>query len=272
MRMGDMSANMVVVSYWVERGPRHLFRLMKQLFGYEAGASFSLTLVCNGGDEKPIGLAGRFAGLGIKVLNRENRGFNIGAWDCGWRSTQGYENFLFLQDDCFVVRRGWLRGFLNAMSREPDIGLLGESFRRSWDRPWEELKRLGHNSFAKGHDVAGRSMRRVDLYLDFLDRHSIPPGESARHLQSLVLFAPRRVLAEMGGFPLGESYGEAIASEIAISKKVESKGYRTALVGPRPFYYFGHRGWPRNRLQRLRRKLIRWWRRKARGFENVYRT
>ena len=98
-----MSANMVVVSYWAEREPRHLFRLIKQLFRYEAGAPFSLALVCNGGDERPIELPGRFAGLGIKALNRENRGFNIGAWDHGWRSGEGHENFLFLQDDC----SGW---------------------------------------------------------------------------------------------------------------------------------------------------------------------
>ena len=249
-----MSANMVVVSYWAEREPRHLFRLIKQLFRYEAGAPFSLALVCNGGDERPIELPGRFAGLGIKALNRENRGFNIGAWDHGWRSSEGYENFLFLQDDCFVVRRGWLRGFLDAMGPEPKIGLLGESFRRPWDRPWEELKRPEHNKLEEGHEVAGRSMRRVNLYLDFLDRHGIPPGESAQHLQSLVLFTTRRVLREMGGFSVGESYGEAIASEIAISKKVEAKGYRTAIVGPWPFYYFGHREWTKKQFPTLLRR------------------
>ncbi len=35
---------------------------------------------------------------------RENTGFNIGAWDYGWRHLPPYDYYLFLQDDCFIVR------------------------------------------------------------------------------------------------------------------------------------------------------------------------
>jgi len=241
--MASVGPTMVIISYWVEREAKSLFSLIEHLFGCEAGAPFSLTVVCNGGDERPMGLPRRFAERGVNVLNRENRGFNIGAWDFGWRAEKGHEHFLFLQDDCYVVREGWLGGFLEAMNRGSNIGLLGESFRRPWSRPWEELKGPEHNVFAKGHETGGRRMRRVDLYLDFLWRRGIPPGESARHLQALALFASREVLTEIGGFPTGGSYGESIGAEIAISKKVEAHGYSTALAGLRPFYYFGHREW-----------------------------
>ncbi len=36
---------------------------------------------------------------------RENTGFNIGAWDYGWRHLPPYDYYLFLQDDCFIVRK-----------------------------------------------------------------------------------------------------------------------------------------------------------------------
>jgi hypothetical protein len=40
---------------------------------------------------------------------RENTGFNIGAWDYGWRHLPPYDYYLFLQDDCFIVRPLWLK-------------------------------------------------------------------------------------------------------------------------------------------------------------------
>ena len=129
------------------------------------------------------------------------------------------------------------------MDQDKTIGLLGEKMNLKWDRPWEVLESPKYNKFMHGHMTDGKPVRRVRLYKEFLSRHRVPRGESGRHLQALVLFAKLEVLRKVGGFPFAGTYGEAIAAEIAISKKVEAAGHRLALVGPHQFYYVGHRQW-----------------------------
>jgi hypothetical protein len=252
-----MTANMVVISYWVERSPEHLFRLLRQLYSYKAGVPFSITVVCNGGDVHPLQLPPSFMQRGIKVLNRPNTGYNIGAWEYGWRCNQRSDNFLFLQDDCFIIRNQWFSGFVEKMHQFQKIGLIGERINPNWERSWEHLKNSEFNTFMKGHRIADQPSRRVDLYLDFLAKKGIAIGETADHLQTLILFTSRSILLQIGGFVLGNNYGEAIASEIGISKKVQAAGYRISIVGSQPFYYIGHQEWTEteNRFQRLWNQL-----------------
>src|SRR5262245_54711626 len=98
----------------------------------DAGAPFRLIVVCNGGDVKPLRLGSEFDSLQPLVLNRENSGFNIGAWEHGWRSAKEAEYFLFLQYECFVKAPGWVSEFEYRMDHDAGIGLLGESL--TWDR------------------------------------------------------------------------------------------------------------------------------------------
>ena len=248
----------VIISYYAERTPRYLHRLLDQIYRSKKASDFSVCIVCNGGDVNPLHLPHRFNKNKIAVFNRPNSHYNIGAWDHGWRQYPGSRYFLFLQDDCFIERDNWLEGFTAKMDHDPQLGLLGENL--FWDIPWKELRSSTENALKEGHFLSGKSCKRVDLYLDFLSRNGIPSSERAGHLQSLILFTSKEVLHRMNGFTLGDnSYGEAIASEIATSKKVQALGYRIAQAGATPFYFIGHREWScRRGLKHLKRKWMLW--------------
>lgn len=230
----------VIISFWAGRSPRNLHRLLDQIYRSEAGCPFSVTIVCNGGDTNPLRLPKRFAGKDIAVLNRINTGYNIGAWEHGWRSDQTSEFFLFLQDECRITKTNWLNAFMEKFQQSPEIGILGESI--SWNVSWDDL-RNNPDSAAILNREGKPTFNSVDFLRDFLVRENIPPGETAEHLQSLILFSSRMVLEAISGFPTRDNYAEAVGTEIAISKKVLAHGYKIALVGAQPFYYIGHLQW-----------------------------
>ncbi|MBV8314866.1 MAG: hypothetical protein JOZ53_08015, partial [Planctomycetaceae bacterium] len=122
----------VVVSYWTGRSAHNLHRLLTQMRKVDAGSRFDVLVVFNGGLERPLSLPPRFDDLRPRVLNRENHGNNLGAWDYGWRSAEEYEYSLFLQDDCFLKRPGRVGDFEFRMARDAGVGLLGEAV--MWDR------------------------------------------------------------------------------------------------------------------------------------------
>lgn len=246
---------LVIISYWIKRSVKPLLKLLQQLEYYEAGCSFSVLIVCNGGDVKPLKLTNEFGKkYSLNILNRKNQGYNIGAWEYGWRNHPEYQYFLFLQDDCYIIRDYWLKEFITKMETSPNIGMVGESI--YWQKSWEKIKSSSSNSYLKGHLLEGKPAPRVLVYLDFLARNNIPSGDTAEHLQSLILFTSKSILNQIDGFVIGNNYGEAIASEIAISKKVQGIGYNIAQINSQPFYYIGHREWPeRSRLRRLWKKL-----------------
>lgn len=93
------------------------------------------------------------------------------------------------------------------------------------------------------HTLDGQPANRIDVYVDLMRRHGIDPGPVGLHLRSLAWFANGDVLAQIGGFPEGTNYGECIASEIAVSRKVISRGYALAQVANTPFRFFRHREW-----------------------------
>lgn len=230
----------VIVSYWAARSPRCLYRLLDQIYRYDAGAEFTVTVVCNGGDIAPLELPARHARRGVKALNRQNAGYNIAAWDFGWRSDCDSDHFLFLQDECLIRNDGWLRAFVDAMEADPRLGLLGENI--NWRCSWD---------VQRNNPIAARCLNRdgeepfnsVDFLREFIDSLGIPSGNTAEHLQSLVLFSSRQVLETIDGFASGSTYAEAVGTEIAISKAVQAHGYRIAMVGDRPFSSIGHRQW-----------------------------
>lgn len=229
----------VVISYWAGRKPDSLLRLLRQVFGVEAGVPFSVTVVCNGGDQAGLVLPARYRDR-VRVLNRANAGYNIGAWDYGWRNEPESDYFLFVQDECEVHRPGWLAAFVDKMQASPDIGLLGESL--NWRCRWD-VQRTNPKAVTCLNRDGEPPFNSVDFLRDFLVGLGIPPGESAEHLQSLVLFTSRDVLEQIDGFPQRDTYREAVGTEIAISKKVLACGYRIAMVGEQRFEYIRHRQW-----------------------------
>lgn len=232
----------VIVSYWVGSSPKNLHLLLSQMIKMEAGCEFGLVIVCNGGDQKPLVLPSKFQKLSPIVLNRENIGYNIGAWNFGWQSVKSnYTYFMFLQDDCFLKKKNWLSSYEYRFSIDDKLGLLGEVI--MWDRmTWHYIRQATDRDL--GSDWYDKSQPHpIEFYQTYLSENNISKGELGSHLQSIILFTSSKIMNEIGGFPVGIAYREAVACEIGISKLIESKGYRISKVNDYPFTLIGHKQW-----------------------------
>lgn len=231
---------LVVVSHYAGRPIGPLVGLLDSMTAHPAGAAYAVRVVVNRDGAETVKLPDRHHSA--EVVYRPNAGYNIGAWEAGWRAGTPHDAYLFVQDECRVVRGDWVAAFQRAATA-PGVGLVGECPSPDWDAPWAELAERYHGHVLRDHAIAGRPAERVACYLDFFARHGIPPGEKGDHLQSLVLFATRAVLERVGGLPQGRDYGEAIAAEIGASKKVQAAGLSLGRVGPGPFHYIEHPQW-----------------------------
>lgn len=232
-----MASTLIVISFYDRRPTTHLSRLFASLDRHSAGAEYDIAIVANRTSDRPLDLP--LEGRPVRVHERENLGMNIGAWDHGWRVEPDYARYLFLQDECFAVRDGWLAAF-NAKLDDPSVGLAGESLNPAWDKPWPELAKRHAGVRLPDHYIDGEPAERVDVYLDFMRRNAIDPGASGRHLRSLIWAARRDVLDRIGGFPIGANYGECIAAEIGVSRSVEGRGLALAQLSSEPFRFFRH--------------------------------
>jgi hypothetical protein len=230
----------VVVSYYDARPVDNLVALLWSMRTIAAGWPYQVRIVVNQDRPKSLSLPSS-AGL-VEVHYRRNTGYNIGAWEAGWRIAPAFDSFLFLQDECRVIRENWIAAFVKKAA-DPSVGLVGECLSTIWDASWDTLAERTRGERFRDHLIDGRPADRVPCYLHFLRAHGVQPGTKGDHLQSLVLFAQRQVLESIGGFPIGRNYGEAIAAEIGISKKVQWLGKTVCEVGPVPFTYIEHPQW-----------------------------
>lgn len=238
--MNKKKSVLVVVSYYDRRPLHNLLQLLASMEKHDALERFSVCVVVNRTSERTIALPS--TPFPCRVLYRKNFGMNIGAWDYGWRTNPGHFAYLFLQDECYVVQEEWLRAFRDKLL-ESRFGLLAESMNSAWDRPWPELRHEQENIILPEHEIEGKTINRVDFYLNFLRKYSIPPGNTGQHARSLVWFLKGHTLRKIDGFPNGTSYGECIAAEIAVSKKVRSVGLQVGQVDGQPFRYIRHMEW-----------------------------
>jgi hypothetical protein len=225
---------LIVISYYDRRPLHNLIELLRSISRYPGGGEFEICVVVNRTKEEAIHLPEEFSSIPIEY--RHNVGMNIGAWDHGWRTHQDFQDYLFLQDECYIVRENWLAGYRSALD-DPQVGMVGESLNVSWDQPWPKLREYAEKWPLVEHSIGSRSVNRVDFYLNFFREHEIYPGETGKHLRSVVWFAPGTVLRKIDGFFVGRNYGECIASEIAASKKVEALGLRVVQADPQEFFY-----------------------------------
>jgi hypothetical protein len=240
--MADGASHCVVVSHWVGHDLAVTRRLLRQMQRRPAGRPFDLVIVCNGGGLSAEALPAPPAGVGLTIVNRENAGYNIGAWDAGWRAAPGYDYYLFLQDECRLRRRGWLAAF---EARHREIGapaLLGEGL--MWpDMTWEEVIASSRRDFTPSH-ADPDAETTVEIYRRLLGEMGIPEGPVATHLQTLVVFADGALLTRMDGLPNRTPYREAVACEIGLSRKAASLGARIERVDPaRGFAVIAHPEW-----------------------------
>jgi hypothetical protein len=231
---------LVVISHYNARPIEDLLGLLETIHSLPAGWPFHVRIVVN--QELPTSLRLPRKPWKVEVLYRQNAGYNIGAWDFGWRISPKYQSYLFLQEECRVVREGWLKAFVEKAS-DSTVGLIGECFSVDWNHPWEMLAEATKAQGFEEHMVDGKPVERVPCYLNFLQRHGIPPSSKADHLQSLVMFVRREIIEAMRGFPVGTNFGEAVAAEIGISKKIQALGLKTCQVAEEPFTYLHHPQW-----------------------------
>jgi hypothetical protein len=228
----------VVVSHWTGHPRRYLRRLLGGMRRHDPGVPVSLCVACNGGDRAPLE-ARDLALFEGRIVNRENRGYNIGAWDAGFRAMPGFDAYLFLQSECVIRRPGWGDAFAFRLAHDPGVGVLGEAV--MWDRMgWDYIKRATARDL--GRDPA-EAAAGIDFYRAEMARRGIPAGPEGTHVQSLVMAIRGDLLRAMDGLPTGESYEESVACEVAISRRAEAMGYRVARVSDRPFRYVGHPQW-----------------------------
>jgi hypothetical protein len=228
---------LVVISYYDRRPIHNLLELIRSIIEYPAGEEFDLCIVVNRTKEAELVLPDHYSH--IPVTYRHNTGMNIGAWDYGWRVHSGYRDYLFLQDECYVIRARWLAAFRKALEA-PNVGLVGESISKLWNRPWCELRRILRNDSLPEHAINGKAVNRVDCYLNYFQENGVDPGMMGTHLRSVVWFLSGSVLEKIGGFLIGRNYGECIAAEIATSKKVEQMSLRITQVEDEEFSFIRH--------------------------------
>jgi hypothetical protein len=231
----------VVISYYDRRGTDHLMELLDTLRRFDAGAAFNIAISVNQTSDQPLQLPPDHAGT--QIFYRNNSGMNIGAWDHAWRQLPDYDFFLFLQDECYVVRNDWLAAFLRKLE-SPNAGLICESLNSAWDESWETIRKRESTVHLPNHNQAHPN--RVDTYLAAFARWSTIPASTGRHARSLVWFLSRQMLEAIDGFPIGTDYGECIAAEIAVSQKVISLGFRVEQVDEEEFHYIRHFEWNRD--------------------------
>lgn len=239
----------VVVSAWEGHPVSFLRRLIASMKHFDAGMPYDLVLSVNG---PGFTVPGDLRGVFHHILLRENIGFNLGAWDHAWRRLPEYDHYLFLQDDCFVRRKNWLRQFARRFAAEQDCGLVGERFSSGWNHPWEEL--LGCDSGKQ--TVSEDKRRRAALYLQWLQEWGIPAGDTAAHLTTVVQFTSRRILEEVDGYPIRDAYQEAIAAEIGFSRKIVAAGYCLRQLKRWRHSYIGHPQWPSESLWKKIRTVL----------------
>lgn len=223
---------MVIISYFDERPIDDLEGLIASVDTYEPGHPIEITIVVNQQQLRDINI--RSAKYKTNILYRHNLGMNIGAWEHGWQQFKNVDDFIFLQDECRIIRNGWVSDYIKAL-RNPKVGLVGESINQRWSRSWNEL--------VSNHDKTDIKAR-AEFYLSFMQRKQIPAGENAKHLRSLIWVIKRSTLVAINGFPVGENYDECVASEISVSKKVESLGLEVIQIDPHnSFSRVAHKEW-----------------------------
>jgi hypothetical protein len=237
------------------------------MIAFDGGSPFDVVIVCNGGDVSPLSLPKKFASLQPRVFNRENSGWNLGAWDFGWRKAGKYDYFLFLQDDCFLKSKNWISDFEFRMANDPGIGLLGEEI--MWDdMTWSFVRKATDRDLGRAAWPPDELQHPLDTYQRLLKERGVSLGVVGTHLPSIILFTSREILEEVGGFPLiGSSYRDAVACEIGISRAIAGKGYRIARLKGEggSFRLIGHRQWTsryrswmkvRNSLRKVRSQIM----------------
>ncbi len=242
---------LVVVSYYNARQDDRLDMLLSQLRDVPAGMDFHTAVVVNRAVDEDLAIAAKYPD--IEVCYRENRGYNIGAWNHGWRLFPSWDLYVFLQDECLIAQRHWLR-HLCASAQAGGGRLVGECLVDA-AQTWAEADSSYQEFYASQGiepsrwDPASGDLHTASFIQHYLEQQGIPTQPTMRHLRSLVLCVPGHVLSDMGGFPIGQSYREAVGAEVGCSQRAQALGYQIRQAGLLPYTYVIHPQWMAERCQ-----------------------
>lgn len=231
--------NLLIISHYEPRGLENIVRCLKSLESFEPGCNYEIALISNIVDTNYSidfkDLQNKFKSLPLNFyFTRENKGMNIGAWEFGWRKLNQYDNYLFMQDEVIAMQDNWFVSFLNKHEELKNLNkfiVLGESNNYIRNKPWKRMIKL---------------INHYRIYYDKLIEWGIDPGKTPLVLRSLIIFMNKETLEKVNGFHIGNCYRECIASEFAITKKIEQINGFAELVGDNPFTYLYHTEWLKN--------------------------
>jgi len=233
-----MNKALVVVSHYAPYPPDALARLTEKL----KSLTKDVLVVIN--DDNVDSLSLDSGDEGVRTLIRPNTGMNIGGWDAAYKTFPEFDFYIFMQDECEVLREDFIAAYVAELSKD-DVGMTGESINPKWDTGWNEIARSSLN-YEISLDSKGSSVPRLNYYLYCMDHWGIDPGQNGRHLRSLVWAFNQRALSSIKGFPIGLHKEECIAAEIAVSKSIEQHGLKVTQVSRNPFEYIHHVEWQRD--------------------------
>ncbi len=225
---------LITISHYNKRDQLNLFNLTNKLKKQDA----DLFIVIND-DSCQNETLGTFND--IKSLTRPNSGMNIGSWNASYLNNRSYDFYIFLQDECKIIDDSFLSNYVNELSKK-DVGMTGESINMKWNTTWEAISKSSLN-YLVGHDINKKPIYRVQYYLHLLKKWSIRSGKTGRHLRSLIWAFNKATLDKVSAFPIGTTKEECIASEIAVSKKVEQLYLKVTQIDEKPFKYISHIEW-----------------------------
>ena len=234
------SKTLLVISHYDRRPIKDLLRLLRSMAKHRAGADFDVCVVVNRECGRQLDLSQQ--PFPVTISYRPNVGMNIGAWDHGWRENPGYDHYIFLQDECVILRHDWLHTMLDCLAR-PGVGMVGESVNDSWYKTWAELTAEESEGGPEKNGKCPTYAKRARICLEFMRERNISAGATGQHLRSLIWGFSKETLSELGGFPIGKDYDECIAAEIAVSRHVVGRGLSLSQVHRIPFYYVTHSQW-----------------------------
>ena len=79
----------------------------------------------------------------------------------------------------------------------------------------------------------------------------INPGDSSKHLRALNWALTNKTLKLIDGFPIGKNKEECIASEVAVSRSIESNMLEITQSDKQHFNFIGHREWAEDGFGKL---------------------
>jgi hypothetical protein len=101
---------LIVISFYSKRNRGNLLNLLTSLEGFEGEV-----LVVENIDSDAIS---SLTDIDAEVILNVNRGMNIGAWNRGFLERRDYDTYLFLQDECFLKKDGFVEAILSRFKKK----------------------------------------------------------------------------------------------------------------------------------------------------------